>query len=231
MICIYALQCPKTNKFFYIGKTNNILKRFTTHLKMIDSNFKKNRIIKSLLKEGLTPIFSILEIVSEDVWENREKFYIKKYKKHLTNMTPGGDNPPVNTRVKKVSKLSIEGIVLKTWPNSKAASKDLHKSRGMIQFLCTHNSLLNKKYILMYNQDLEKNGFTPYKNYHYKCGSNYIYTIYQAGIKIKELNNLKEVSLFTKDSSRTISRLCKSNKVSRRNFSYKRKKKLSLKKY
>lgn len=93
---IYALSCPLTSNVRYIGKTNNLNKRLSSHL--CKSNLKKtthkNNWINSLLNKNMKPIISILDIVPIDEWEFWEKFWIELFKTwgiKLTNSTNGGD--------------------------------------------------------------------------------------------------------------------------------------------
>ena len=52
---IYTLSHPITNEVKYIGKTNNISKRYSAHLNDKSKSYK-NSWIKSLLNEDLLPV-------------------------------------------------------------------------------------------------------------------------------------------------------------------------------
>jgi len=97
MIYIYTLTNDKdTNDIRYIGKTTNLKNRLRKHLSnyslKIDT-YKNNWIKKELLLGNKILIHSIEE-VNENNWQEREIYWIKKYKDlgyNLTNTTLGGD--------------------------------------------------------------------------------------------------------------------------------------------
>lgn len=89
---IYGLVDPSDNRIRYIGKSNNPQKRLYEHhqIKRLKTHTHKNNWIKSLLKLNLKCKIVVLEECDESNWQEREKFYIKKYKNQLTNTTDGG---------------------------------------------------------------------------------------------------------------------------------------------
>ena len=91
---IYAL-CDEYNNIRYIGKANNIEKRFKNHLK--ESKYKrthKEKWINSMIERGLKPTHFILdECISSD-WILMEEYWIEQAKVwgfKLTNGTSGGE--------------------------------------------------------------------------------------------------------------------------------------------
>lgn len=89
---IYKLIDPRDNLVKYIGKTVNSLNfRFYHHLRSTERT-KKGSWIKSLLKLKKLPIIELIEECSEDMWEERERYWISFYKEtgYLKNMTDGG---------------------------------------------------------------------------------------------------------------------------------------------
>lgn len=97
---IYKLTDPKTNEIRYIGQTTKKLsQRLSSHInKSKNSPNKtthKNTWIKSLINEGLKPIIDLIEVVPDNMWKEKEKYYIKKYKElgeNLLNLSEGGDS-------------------------------------------------------------------------------------------------------------------------------------------
>jgi hypothetical protein len=96
---IYGLRNPLTGEIFYIGSTEcslkNRLRTHYQHLREFERGLRKeNR--RYLYLQNLRPIKAeifLLEIVTNDDIEQREKFYIKKFRginPNLTNMTDGG---------------------------------------------------------------------------------------------------------------------------------------------
>ena len=124
-IFIYALIDPRNNKMRYIGKTiNKIGTRLSKHISNIkyESKTHKTNWIKQLLKNGLFPTIKLIEICNEENWEDRERFYIKKYRKHLTNTTDGGETPDSNI---------IRQYMIKKWKNEDYRKKHSGKFHHM----------------------------------------------------------------------------------------------------
>lgn len=92
---IYGLIDPNTKIIRYIGKSDCPKTRLSNHIQTSKkSNTHKSNWIKSLLKDKKKPEIIILEEVDNDIWEEREKYWIKKYKDSgvdVTNFTNGGE--------------------------------------------------------------------------------------------------------------------------------------------
>lgn len=98
-VFIYALNCPVTGRTRYIGKTTNPATRLTSHLS--DAKKRKPTLkrswIKNLAKQGLQPLFEIIDEVSFEHWPQLEVAYIEFFLEQgceLTNGTLGGEDPP-----------------------------------------------------------------------------------------------------------------------------------------
>jgi len=97
VIYIYGLKCPISGKVRYIGKTNNLKKRYHSHLNpdKCEVNRHKKSWIKKLLKQGEKPEITILERIYDGQWEDAEIKWIKKGRDEkwgLTNLADGGKN-------------------------------------------------------------------------------------------------------------------------------------------
>lgn len=97
-IYIYVLLDPTTDAVRYVGKTNNVYKRYYNHLQELQDPKKRGyhskNWIRQVLKTGVAPKILIVEECNSDTWREREKFWIQLYKTegcNLTNMTEGGD--------------------------------------------------------------------------------------------------------------------------------------------
>lgn len=94
---IYSLSDPNTGKVRYIGKTNNLKYRLWAHVTDATTdrrNSHKCNWIKLLLKENKRPIISVIEEVPMEIWQEREIYWINKFKENgenLVNMTDGGE--------------------------------------------------------------------------------------------------------------------------------------------
>jgi len=90
---IYTLSCD--NKIFYVGKTTNIERRLSEHIK--ESKKKRNhkeKKINKLLNENKEIIISIIDEVDVGQEDQREKYWISEFKLNginLCNMSVGGN--------------------------------------------------------------------------------------------------------------------------------------------
>lgn len=92
---IYTLVDPRDNRVRYVGKSNDPEKRYQAHLyDRLNSNPRKQNWIKKLRRVGLKPILSVIEICAECEWQDRERYWISKFREthsDLLNITDGGD--------------------------------------------------------------------------------------------------------------------------------------------
>lgn len=90
---IYSLSDPITKQIRYIGKADNLRKRFNTHI-CDKSRTHKTNWINLLKSQNLSPIIESLDEVNLSDWEFWEKHYISLFKSwgfKLVNGTDGGD--------------------------------------------------------------------------------------------------------------------------------------------
>lgn len=108
-VYIYTLINPLNNEVFYIGYTNNPMRRLNAHIKY-KYNSQKDYIINKILYNKLKPIMNIIDECDyvfnrkENMFEHErlEIYYIKKYRDAgicLTNLTDGGGD--TNVQLKK----------------------------------------------------------------------------------------------------------------------------------
>ena len=96
-VYIYVLVDPRDNRIRYVGKTNDVKMRMYKHLfeAKNDKIKHKNVWITGIIQSGYNaPILNVIEECSEEVWQERERFWIKHYRDlgcDLTNLTDGGD--------------------------------------------------------------------------------------------------------------------------------------------
>ena len=111
MVTIYALKDPKTNEVKYIGKTSGPLyKRLSSHYVDKKRSYKKSW-IDSLKKQKIKPLIVTIEECEENVWQEREKFWISYYRKimgnKLTNILEGGNGLPKGYKHSQATKEKI----------------------------------------------------------------------------------------------------------------------------
>lgn len=97
-VYIYTLSDSKGIR--YVGKTNNIKRRYENHISEVNNkklNNKRINWIKSLINNNSKPIIDVIDIVPSNEWVFWEKFWIsiiKSWGFNLVNGTTGGENPP-----------------------------------------------------------------------------------------------------------------------------------------
>lgn len=94
---IYSLFCPVRERIRYIGKTNNLQRRWQLHLTDVgerDTSYRA-RWLNKLRRGGHRPRMEVLFAVPDDMsWKTAEQFFIASARYldfPLTNATGGGD--------------------------------------------------------------------------------------------------------------------------------------------
>jgi hypothetical protein len=105
-VFIYALMDPRTAKIRYIGKTNNLNRRYSQHLKGRDDQkmTPARAWIKSLVNQGLKPNMMLIDSCAEDQWHDLERHYIKRFRDEghdILNMAEGGNQPYCPPEIRK----------------------------------------------------------------------------------------------------------------------------------
>lgn len=81
MQAIYALVDPRDMKEFYIGRTEDVYRRFREHLACTGRNDAKNQRIKELQSLHLVPIMKTLELVEDAALAGqREAYWIRHFR-------------------------------------------------------------------------------------------------------------------------------------------------------
>jgi predicted GIY-YIG superfamily endonuclease len=97
---VYGLVDPRNEKTRYVGCTDNPHRRFRQHLRDFKSNKYKAIWVLSLLRSGLEPKISILSKHRTEINAiKKEKFFIKKLHKQLTNLHSKTDSVYVSFRI------------------------------------------------------------------------------------------------------------------------------------
>ena len=95
MVKIYKLIDPISLEIRYVGKTITSLNdRFKVHIrqsKIAKKHTHKEAWIKGLLNKNLRPIIELIEEVENDIWAERECYWISTLF-NLTNTSIGGDS-------------------------------------------------------------------------------------------------------------------------------------------
>ena len=141
IIYIYGLYSSLdiNKKIRYIGKTSNLCRRKKEHLSEINkkecnNSYKKNWIKKVIRNNGKIEIV-VLEKCNRNNWADREKYWIKLYKKrnNLVNVTPGGES--FNRFNYEINYNDCRIWVSKNLPNIKSVKKWLKNSNNLPNYI------------------------------------------------------------------------------------------------
>lgn len=130
-VYIYGLKDPRDFQIKYIGKTIDVDRRRKEHNQIHrNKKSKKNSWIIHLIKNGMQPIFEILEDCEETNWVEREVYWIQYYKDlgfDLKNMTLGGESNDgyVFTKEDRLKQSKAQKLRHKIKPFSKETRKKL----------------------------------------------------------------------------------------------------------
>lgn len=115
-IFIYSLSDPTTKEVRYIGKTNNVKRRYNEHLigKKIPLNNHKDNWIRTLTSKNLKPILNVIEEVTNEDWGEREIYWISQYD-NLVNSTMGGEDGRMTDDVKEKLRILNTGTNNPMW--------------------------------------------------------------------------------------------------------------------
>lgn len=101
MTVIYALKDPDTGDVRYIGKANDLKARIRVHRWEAKSSTLQTRKVRWLRSLDGDPIVKVLEVCTTENWAERERFWIKRFRRggaRLTNIADGGQTSPVEGR-------------------------------------------------------------------------------------------------------------------------------------
>lgn len=75
---IYTLSCPDTGAIRYVGKSNDMQARLRDHLSSAGrERTRRANWIRSLKKQGKTPVIESLDVVPESEWQMWEQYWIQ----------------------------------------------------------------------------------------------------------------------------------------------------------
>lgn len=90
---IYGLIDPLTEELRYIGKTNNLTKRYQSHIRATGKSYR-DKWVRSLRTKLAKPEMIVIEAIESNDWIEAERFWISYYRAIgalLTNLTDGGE--------------------------------------------------------------------------------------------------------------------------------------------
>lgn len=100
-VMIYALKDPGTSEIRYIGKANDLQARMREHRWEAKSSGLQTHKVRWLRTLDGDPIVKVLEVCTTENWAERERFWIKRFRRggvRLTNIADGGQTSPVEGR-------------------------------------------------------------------------------------------------------------------------------------
>lgn len=206
---IYKITAKHNGKI-YIGQSIDIYERWRGHWKQVnqgDSNYIHNA-MRKYGKDGF--IFEIIERCSQDIINEREKYWIDYYDSYNNgyNLTIGGEgikgkiftdeerenkrNFSVNNNLNKpIIQFDLDGNIVAEWVGSKEINKKLGYSFGSISACAKMKDKYRTAYgyIWLYKDYYEKNGIDL--QYHLeKLVNDSIYQIDKSGKIVKIWDNM-----------------------------------------
>lgn len=146
-IYIYVLIDPITKKVRYVGKTNNLKKRYRGHLGSAQKKHSyTQRWINKLLNKGVRPIMRVVDEATDETWESRERHWIAALKRQgvkLTNLTEGGEGHHGYSPTKKT--IALRSKALKGSKLSAEARANQSKGRLGMKFTAEHREHLRQR--------------------------------------------------------------------------------------
>lgn len=102
-VVIYGLAASDEDEVMYVGKTINREQRLLSHLMDATNGCEspKSQWIRELIENGRMPVMRTLEECDEEVWKEREKFWITHYRTVNQKLTNAHDS---KTRKRKEEK-------------------------------------------------------------------------------------------------------------------------------
>ena len=103
---IYVLKCPEGN-IRYVGKTNSPKKRLSSHISEAKKGKGRRHVLNwvhSLLSKSLIPSMEIIEVCTEENWQEREKYWVEYYRNIIPNLCNNADGGLGGTGTKNFSK-------------------------------------------------------------------------------------------------------------------------------
>lgn len=110
---IYALVCPDRKDIRYVGKSKNIKRRYRNHMwASPHSTHPVKRWVSKLKSEGKAPLIAILFLGPEADLDEKEIYFIKKYREmgnNLLNLHDGGAIPSAVGNGRNAECWSVKG--------------------------------------------------------------------------------------------------------------------------
>lgn len=209
MVYIYTLSHPETLEIRYIGVTNNIKIRYKNHINPY-GNTHKECWVKSLLKQGLKPIISIIDEFSthEEAYEF-ESYWIQQFKTwgfNLVNHSEGGKGNSGNN-VSQETKDKISKTLKDKY------SKEPHKLKGR-KHSEEHKKARSKRM---------KGKIPPcsFKGKKHSKSVRKVVQVYKDGILIDTLDSVLETSKKYNVNAGAISNVCRGKCKTAKDYTFK----------
>lgn len=193
------------DKIRYVGKSINPKQRLKNHINYeTKANTHKARWLNQLLSKKLMPELIIIEKTTEELWQDRERYWIKKLKPFLTNETEGGDGREFGFKHKPESIKKIVNALKNRSPELRKmiGQKNSIKQKGKRQSLEARqkNSVSHKVYWESLSLE-EKQEKTKYLNRNWTTELRQKLSKTNTGKKLKKsTSKYRGVSWFKRDS-------------------------------
>jgi len=229
---IYSLSSSEDpSNIRYIGKTKFENQRLKQHIKRalnkLDKRTYRDNWIKSEIVKGNNIIYNVLEECNEDIWKEREKYWILKYKNNiLTNLTEGGETSSIKGKkhpmYNKIGSDSPNFNINRKVSKPKEISKRFRKSKS-IKALNMDNSLF-KEYKSIREACLDLNcrkenisivcrgKRKTYFGYKWEYSNNKYFNVLQLNDNLETVNKYETFKEASKITNINLSNICRATK-------------------
>lgn len=165
-----GIYCIFNSKYYYVGQSKDIQKRWRLHLNKCRKNKHENEFVQNVYNKyiEIDPYrFCILELCCESELTNRETFWIKKYKQdHLEcmNIKDPGDTSSRSSdpRMKWIYQFDKNGNLLNRWYGIPTASINAGVSEPLIASCLQNRSKHGAGFIWSYNENINLEDYAIY---------------------------------------------------------------------
>ena len=111
-IYIYSLKDPRDRRVRYIGKTNNLTRRYEQH-RYSSGECRRERWLRGLFDKKMKPVMEVIEECTAEEWKEKERYWIAFYRlleDDLLNVSDGGEHYTID---EKARDQFIRGIAMR----------------------------------------------------------------------------------------------------------------------
>lgn len=220
MVYIGQTTRPRGFNGRYLAKGKGVERVYWHHLHYKQTgHYYNDRLLKSIEKHGFDA-FEVDEVhdvaMTQEELNQKEIYYIEKYDSFNNgyNHTYGGDNYPSGSKCKNskpVCQLSLDGDLIKIWPNALEASESLGINKAAIPQVCNGKMKTSGGFIWVFEKYYNEKEDYKSMAKHLQSGIPKlpVYLLDDNGNIIQEFSSCKEVEEKLDISQQTAINICR----------------------